>query len=404
MTHLCQNHSKYSAFHQTLCTEYAADQLISDALDFFCNGQFLADVVDLLRQITVDALNLELFIYPKNGDLTQVLNFKHLESDRIVHVKFTHDNLYPGGNHYDAVVYIQEQQMNLILISDVASKMAKIPSKDEAKNIIDLTLSDEEDTEVAHSSLTYDKVKEELESSDEELNMHVEDKNSMISPAYLQMPSLNKYLKPDPGQETSYSGTTESYSHSDETYVSTDVTDSEPNSSPASTPASTPKLQPKNPFPRRTSNRHKTPRYIQSSSATSSSTSNAQYDEQEHDLFMVDEFEAKTLTSQISHGRPFPTWYFVRMVPELVDAIPIDIDGTQLYWIKTTKNQLTKVTHDLRHFHMLTSSRDGLVGERIGTCQGSFVCRNVQCSFVWTSRDSVPNKVSWRFMKAKRNI
>ena len=54
---------------------------------------------------------------------------------------------------------------------------------------------------------------------------------------------------------------------------------------------------------------------------------------------------------------------------------------------------------------MLTSSRDGLVEERrIGTCQGSFVCSNDQCPFVWTFRDSVPNKVSWRFMKAKRNI
>ena len=120
---------------------------------------------------------------------------------------------------------------------------------------------------------------------------------------------------------------------------------------------------------------------------------------------MVDEFEAKMLASQISRGRPFPTWYFERTVPELVDAIPLDIDGTQLYQIKTTKNQLTKVTCDLRHFQMLTSSRDGLVGERrIGTCQGSFVCCNEQCPFVQTSRDSAPNKVSWRFMKAKRNI
>ena len=121
--------------------------------------------------------------------------------------------------------------------------MAKIPSKDEAKNIIDLTLSDEEDTKISQSSLTYDKVKEEFESSDEELNMYVEDKTSMISPAYFQMPPPNKYLKPDPGQETSYSGSTESYSHNDETYVSTDVTDPEPNSSPASTPASTPEQQ-----------------------------------------------------------------------------------------------------------------------------------------------------------------
>ena len=120
---------------------------------------------------------------------------------------------------------------------------------------------------------------------------------------------------------------------------------------------------------------------------------------------MAAEFEAKTLTSQISCGRPFPTWYFERTIPELVDAIPLDIDGTQLYQVKTTKNQLTKVTRDLRHFHMLTSSREGFVGERrIGTCQGSFVCRNKQCPFVCTSKHTVPNKVSWKYMKAKRNI
>ena len=54
---------------------------------------------------------------------------------------------------------------------------------------------------------------------------------------------------------------------------------------------------------------------------------------------------------------------------------------------------------------MLTLSREGFVGERrIGTCQGSFVCRNKQCPFVRTSKNSVPNKVSWRFLKAKRNI
>ena len=273
-------------------------QLISDALDFFHNGQFLADVVDLLMQITVDVLNLEPFIYQRNGDLTQVLHFKHQESDRIVHVKFTHDNLYPGGNHYDAVVRIIEPQMNLILISDVASKMAKIPSKPEANNFIDLTLSDEEDTEITHTSLTYDKLKDELESSDEEFSMHVEGKTSMISSPYVhQMPPPNKYLRPDPGQETSYSGTTELYSHSDETYVSTDVTDPEPNSSPASTPASTPELERRHPYPRTTSNRTSS-WHIQSSSATSSSTSNAQNDLQDDDdFFMVDEFEAKTLTS-----------------------------------------------------------------------------------------------------------
>ena len=161
------------------------------------------------------------------------------------------------------------------------------------------------------------------------------------------MPPPNKYLRLDPGKETSYSSTTELYSHSDETYVSTDVTDPEPNSSPTSTPSSTPELEHRHPYPRTTLNRTSS-QHIQSSSATSSSTSNAQNDLQDDDdFFMVDEFKAKTLTSQISRGKPFPTWYFERTVAELVDAIPLDIDGTQLYQIKTTKNQLTKVTQDL---------------------------------------------------------
>ena len=44
--------------------------------------------------------------------------------------------------------------------------MAKIPSKHEARNVIDLILSDDEDTEITLESLTYDKMKEELESND----------------------------------------------------------------------------------------------------------------------------------------------------------------------------------------------------------------------------------------------
>ena len=53
----------------------------------------------------------------------------------------------------------------------------------------------------------------------------------------------------------------------------------------------------------------------------------------------------------------------------------------------------------------MTSSREGFIGERrIGSCLGSFVCRNEQCPFVCISGDSVPNKVSWRNVRAKRNI
>ena len=37
-----------------------------------------------------------------------------------------HNNLFPEGNHYDAIVHLIAPQSNLLLISDVASKMEKI--------------------------------------------------------------------------------------------------------------------------------------------------------------------------------------------------------------------------------------------------------------------------------------
>ena len=92
------------------------------------------------------------------------------------------------------------------------------------------------------------------------------------------------------------------------------------------------------------------------SSGTSSTTSDPPCEPLDEHFYMSQEFEANTLISQISHGRPFPMWYFDTKKPELIDAVPLDIDGTQFYRIKANKNEWHKVTRDLRHFNMVTSS------------------------------------------------
>ena len=225
VTHLCQNHRKYSDFHRTSCSDYAADQLISDALDFFRNGQFLADVVDLLMQITADALKLKIFIYQHSFDLIQVLCFEHPNSDRVVRLKFTHNNLHAGGNHYDAIVRVLGPQSNLLLISDVGSTMRKLTTPE--KNVIDLTLSSDEESQQPEN---INNIKQETFYDDLFIGSS--------SPS--QMPPPSKFIRPDTGQETTYSGSTESYSHSDETYISTDHEPMSSPSTPLSTPASTP--------------------------------------------------------------------------------------------------------------------------------------------------------------------
>ena len=84
------------------------------------------------------------------------------------------------------------------------------------------------------------------------------------------------------------------------------------------------------------------------------------------------------------------------MEPQDVSAVPPDIDGLQFYRILMDSGNWLNATADLHHFHVLTLSHEGFDGERrIGLCLGSYVCHNTECPFVKTSKNSVPNKVSW---------
>ena len=70
-------------------------------------------------QITCDALKLHLFIYQCHKEHIQVLSFhqqnaehsRHIAaSERVVRVRFTHNNLNTGGNHYDAITCIHPSE------------------------------------------------------------------------------------------------------------------------------------------------------------------------------------------------------------------------------------------------------------------------------------------------------
>ena len=175
VTHLCQNHRKYSAFHQTSCSEYATDQLISDALDFFHNGQFFADVVNLLMQITVDALNLELFIYQ---EMVTWRRFFILSMRNQI-------ELFVSNSHM--TIYIPVAIIRMLLFASwnpkrilISYQMLQAKWPKSHQNLRATTSSTWQflmrTQKSPTQSVTYDKVKDELESSDEELSMHVEDK------------------------------------------------------------------------------------------------------------------------------------------------------------------------------------------------------------------------------------
>ena len=184
--------------------------------------------------------------------------------------------------------------------------------------------------------------------------------------------------------------TTDSYSDTTDT---TDWTDLEPFSS-SLTPDTVTPLE-------NVQSKRKRSYSVNTPTTTSTTDSN---EETEYQIG-CGKIERELLLRNISRGKPFPTWYFERIEPQHVTCIPLDITGTNVYKIKTNAANWSKVTSDLRHFHMLTSSREGFVGQRrIGTCLGSYVCRNRKCPFVLTSKDRVPNKVSWRIPRGRRSV
>ena len=402
VSHLCQNYKQYVDFHPVTTREIPpADKLLSDALDFFRTGRFNQDVVDLLMQITVDALHLNMFIYQKAGDNIQVLNFKEPDSDKIVRVKFTHCNQNAVGNHYDAIICKRHFAWNgLQMLTEVATsslqKKEELLEKDKSSHTKKLPV-DYNISVITES--TPNPVDDNISVKTEPIHMtSISDSDSDVQ--------IIDYEKPR--TSPNYSGTTEVYSMSDETYISS--TDSSRNSSYVNNFDFLPP-----PPPQQFTSSSENTSGISATTCSSSEDMTFSNDEphmatsdtnsRSSSPFDIDEFEMKNLLTNISRGKPFPTWFFDGFSPLNVDHIPDDIDGTALYKIKVKDNDWHRVTRDKRHFVMHTTSREGFTGiRRIGTCLGSFVCRNEQCPFILTSPERIPNKVSWRVPRGKRHI
>ena len=137
---LLDHHDKYVEYHITVqhndprVTD--SNFLISEAMDFFHYRQYTKDVVDLLVQVTADVLGIEIYIYQNhNGNIKQ-LQYKGGPITKPVHLKFTHNDINPPGNHYDAIIkddiisiYEDEHGANLHMLSAVASKQPKVTAK-----------------------------------------------------------------------------------------------------------------------------------------------------------------------------------------------------------------------------------------------------------------------------------
>ena len=322
VSHLCLNHRNYSAFHNTEKPAYAADKLVSNALDFFRSGNFNVNVVDLLMQITCDALKLHLFIYQHHEEHIQVLSFRqqnpehsrHIAaSERVVPVRFTHDNLNTGRNHYDAIMCIHPSE------PDFNNANLSAPNLTPPEIV-------QTDQEFEQPNKKRNRLSRKKSSST----------NSNAKPVFIDLTESDDeiFLHNSPQAEkcTVKQETTDSYSDTTDT---TDWTDLEPFSS-SLTPDTVMPLE-------NVQSKHKRSYSVNTPTTTSTTDLN---EETEYQIG-CGKIELELLLRNISHGKPFPTWYFEQIKPQHVTCIPPDITGTNVYKIKTNVANWSKVTSDL---------------------------------------------------------
>ena len=87
------------------------------------------------------------------------------------------------------------------------------------------------------------------------------------------------------------------------------------------------------------------------SATTTSSSEDLHMQSQDDDLYvqsqdedLPDSFEIESLLTNISCGKPFPTWFFEGISPKLVSTLPEDINGTCFYKIKVKGDDWHRAT------------------------------------------------------------
>ena len=94
--------------------------------------------------------------------------------------------------------------------------------------------------------------------------------------------------------------------------------------------------------------------------------------------------EARNEMCKIGRGKKFEMELFRDIVPEVKEKVPLDIDGTKMYFIECSDDTIDwqQKYKDGRYFTLNTSKRKGFRGVRkIGKCSGNYTCINDQCAF-----------------------
>ena len=367
LDHLIERGDMYSGF-----IDGTAANLVMDACNFFEDRDFNRDVVDILVLATADALKLKIKIIRKSP--TNKIQFLVIEGNRsemeIILKYDTHDdpnNLdYVGANHYDAII-----KSNVIHEEGTSEYMSPNHTAD--------------DTEYALTEDTYD-IRQEGESGE-------------------QSPELFYISSDDQSEQTAETYNIHGDSHQAQSPGTCGIRPDQPESETSKA------------YDIRPEHLHfshsQSPQQIETEHSDAIRPENAQQSHQYHPLHIETEpsrairtepneflfpsdTEESLLEMYLRPSTKFPTYLYDNLTPKAVDFCPANIDGNKVYIVKCDDSNFVKNTSDRRWFYMRTSSKTGFRGKvKVGTCQGSWLCINEECSFL--KSEHIPNNSHFEY-------
>ena len=297
LDHLCHNTEKYLTFYMNISCDAlitSSNLLLEEIIGFIDNGNFNTNVVDLLVQITADALSLEIFILQNNDGSIQILHVPGGRFAKKIYFKFTHNNKYTAANHYILLIKNHKCQDTTPWPAGYIMKLGI----DKQTEVMDLSTS----------SAHYSKSRQNEETNEE-----------------LSLPSIvrtldHMYARDFEECEYEYQ---DAYEKEEDPYYSSHI-----NSSQMSTTTQQEEME----------------------SDGNESTNNSQYDGEE--CLDVDE----TPIPGIKKGKPFPTYLWDNLEPIECTEIPKDINGFKKYIVHTSDDTWHDDMADSRYFELKTSS------------------------------------------------
>ena len=103
--------------------------------------------------------------------------------------------------------------------------------------------------------------------------------------------------------------------------------------------------------------------------------------------------EVDRYLKKMRQGVTFPFHFLEHIKEEEVTLLPPEIDGSKKYRLKATISNFTDLVKDRRWFRLSKSTvSDPKTVHRVARCDGSFVCNNLNCSFVSTQGEKNTSK------------